>query len=138
MLKTRYKLLSALVLAAPLLVNTGVATTVQASSVNNAKASIVYKSYYSFENFETKLDGLVASGTISPSQENIILNLYYNNKITTRETFKAQLDALVAAGTITQNQAVSILNAFSGWGPSWQIPAHNNQTHNIKPHNPSK
>ncbi|BAH05662.1 hypothetical protein [Clostridium kluyveri] len=137
MLKMKYKLLSVLVLAAPLLVNTGIATTVQASPVNNAKTSIIYKSHYSFENFRTKLDGLVASGTISSNQENIILNLYYNNKITTKETFKAQLDALVAAGTITQSQAISILNAFSGWGSSWQIPAHS-QTYNIKPYNPSK
>ncbi|MFL0194734.1 hypothetical protein ACJDU8_03975 [Clostridium sp. WILCCON 0269] len=133
MLKMKYKLLSALVLTVPLLVNTGIATTVHASPANNVKTNIVYKSHYSFENFKTKLDGLAAAGSISPSQENIILNLYYNNKITTRETFKAQLDALVAAGSITQNQAVSILNAFSGWGPSWQVPAHN-----IKPHNPSK
>lgn len=132
MLKTRYKLLSALVLAAPLLVNTGIATTVQASSVNNAKASIVYKSYYSFANFKSKLDALVASGTINSSQENIILNLYYNGKITTRETFKAQLDALAAAGTITQSQAVSILNTFSGWGSTWKIPAPSKDSHDNK------
>lgn len=42
MLKIKYKLLSALVLAAPLLVNTGIATTVHAcDSSNNTKVSNV-------------------------------------------------------------------------------------------------
>ena len=93
------KILVSLLVVMPLLLNLGVAATVSASSINNTPYTY---NFYS-ESLETRLGTLVASGTISPSQENIILNLYYNNKITTRETFKAQLDALVAAGTITQN-----------------------------------
>ncbi|WP_368488705.1 hypothetical protein [Clostridium sp. BJN0013] len=147
MLKMKYKLLSALVLAAPLLVNTGIATTVHAcDSSNNTKVSnvvfrntgssnifdenafkhnssnIIYKSYVSFENFKAKLDTLATAGTITQAQETIILNLYYDGKITL-ETFEAQLDALVAVGTMTQSQAVSILNLFTIWQPTFEIPS---------------
>ncbi|MFL0197140.1 hypothetical protein ACJDU8_16475 [Clostridium sp. WILCCON 0269] len=44
MLKLKHKLLSALILAAPLLLNTGIATTVHASGVNNNIASVLCKS----------------------------------------------------------------------------------------------
>ena len=43
MLKMKYKLLSALILAAPLLLNTGIATTVHASDAKDA--SVVCQSY---------------------------------------------------------------------------------------------
>lgn len=174
MQRMKYKLLSTLVIAAPLLLNTGVTTTVHASSGKNSGCNSVSNNSrnnpgynnsrnnpgrsnpnddskfnnqgypdrintypihqytptiidtscnYSFSDFKTKLDNLVTAGIITQNQETIILNLYYNNKITTGETFKAQLGALVAAGTITTSQEYSILNVFTGWGSNWKIPA---------------
>ncbi|WP_368490248.1 hypothetical protein [Clostridium sp. BJN0013] len=165
MQRMKYKLLSTLVIAAPLLLNTGVTTTVHAnygknsgcnSISNNSRNNTGYSNpsdhskfndqgysdrintypvhqytptiihtscNYSFSDFKTKLDNLVVAGIITQDQETIILNLYYNNKITTGETFKAQLDALVSAGTTTASQEYSILNAFTSWGSNWKIPA---------------
>ncbi|WP_446897732.1 hypothetical protein ACSVC9_12145 [Clostridium sp. LBM24168] len=40
MLKIKHKLLSSLVIAAPLFLNTGIATTVHASSVNNKTCAV--------------------------------------------------------------------------------------------------
>ncbi|MFL0197845.1 hypothetical protein ACJDU8_20070 [Clostridium sp. WILCCON 0269] len=146
MLKMKYKLLPALVIAAPLLVNTGIATTVHActnnnstgisnigwrntgaynkgdgSTFSNSNSNIIYRSYFSFENFKTKLDALVTAGTISQDQEIIILNLYNKGDITS-ENFKVELDVLVTTGSITQSQEVSILNLFSILQPSLPAP----------------
>ncbi|MFL0198467.1 hypothetical protein ACJDU8_23320 [Clostridium sp. WILCCON 0269] len=131
MIKMKYKLISAIMLAAPLLANTGIATTVHACA--NTQPISHVSSYYTFANFEAKLNSLVAAGTITQSQESTILNLYYNGKITTRSTFKAELDALVAGGTITQSQELSILNLFTGWGSSWYIPAPSSGGGNYRP-----
>ncbi|EDK34987.1 hypothetical protein [Clostridium kluyveri] len=45
MLKMKYKIISAVMLATPLLLNTGIGTTVSACSANN-KPGVVYKSKY--------------------------------------------------------------------------------------------
>lgn len=141
MSRTKYKLISAVMLTAPLLLNTGIGTTVSAHPINNGVQPIVYKYNYTFANFQTKLDSLVTAGVITQSQETIVLNLYYSGQITTRSTFKAQLDALVAAGTITQSQEYSILNVFTAWGTNWELPAppnnpgHNGGSHNGAGHN---
>ncbi|MFL0198217.1 hypothetical protein ACJDU8_22030 [Clostridium sp. WILCCON 0269] len=132
-LKMKNKILTSLVIAVPLLLNTGVATTVSASSINNYSSNITYKYTYSFANFQTKLDALVVSGTITQAQKTTILDLYYNGKITIRETFKAQLDALVASGTIAQSQEYSILNVFTNWGSTWKIPAPTSGTRHDNP-----
>ncbi|MFL0195994.1 hypothetical protein ACJDU8_10515 [Clostridium sp. WILCCON 0269] len=127
MLKNKFKLISAIMLAAPLLVNTGIATTVHACT--NTQPITHVSAYYTFVNFEAKINSLVAAGSINQAQQSTILNLYYSGKITTKSTFKAELDALVAAGTITQSQEISILNLFTSWGSDWKIPApinHNN------------
>lgn len=123
MLKTKQKILASLVLAVPLLLNTGIATTVHASSSKNNVSSITYKYTYSSGNFYTKLDNLVTTKTITKVQKTTILNLYYNNKITTRTNFKTQLDVLVKSGAITKSQQYSILNSFTSWGSDWKIPA---------------
>ncbi|WP_368488015.1 hypothetical protein [Clostridium sp. BJN0013] len=144
MSRTKYKLLSAVMLATPLLLNTGIATTVSAHPINNGVQPVVYRYNYTFANFQTKLNALVTAGVITQSQETIILNLYYSGQITTRSTFKAQLDALVAAGTITQGQEYSILNVFTGWGTNWELPAppnepgHNGGSPNGSEHNHGK
>ncbi|MFL0198173.1 hypothetical protein ACJDU8_21790 [Clostridium sp. WILCCON 0269] len=132
MLKMKYKLLSALVIAAPLLLNTGIATTVHASSIDRHQqlesSKVLYNragahdSYYSLKNFSSKLDALVSAGTITESQETILLNLFYGDQLTS-ENFKSQLDVLVTAGTITQSQEYSILNVFTNWTSNWEIPS---------------
>ncbi|MFL0197566.1 hypothetical protein ACJDU8_18645 [Clostridium sp. WILCCON 0269] len=150
MQKMKYKLLTTLVIAAPLLLNTGVAATVHACSNNNSAwnstsnnsrnpgypsrvdtypvhhytPTIIYtSSNYSFVDFKTKLDTLVAAGTITQAQETTILNLYYNGQITANSDLKNKLDVLVTVGTITQSQEYSILSLFTNWGSSWKIPA---------------
>ncbi|MFL0197252.1 hypothetical protein ACJDU8_17055 [Clostridium sp. WILCCON 0269] len=45
MIKLKYKIISAAMIAAPLLLNTGIATTVHASPANN-KPGVVYNSKY--------------------------------------------------------------------------------------------
>ncbi|MFL0198607.1 hypothetical protein ACJDU8_24065 [Clostridium sp. WILCCON 0269] len=128
MLKNKYKLISAVMIAAPLLINTGIATTVHANPRYANPAPVSYNSYYyTFANFQTKLDSLVSAGTITQAQESIILNLYYSDKIGSYSTFKAQLDVLVTVGTITQSQEYSILNVFTSWGSSWELPAPSDQ-----------
>ncbi|MFL0197839.1 hypothetical protein ACJDU8_20040 [Clostridium sp. WILCCON 0269] len=169
MQKMKYKLLSALVIAAPLLLNTGFATTVHACSNSNSgwnstcnnrdnnqgwnstcnnrsnnpgcnnsghpnginvypvnyytPTTVYTSSDYSFADFKTKLDTLVASGIITQEQETTILNLYYNGQITTNSTLKNKLDILVTVGIITQSQEYSILSPFTSWGSCWKIPA---------------
>ncbi|MFL0198041.1 hypothetical protein ACJDU8_21105 [Clostridium sp. WILCCON 0269] len=124
MLKMKYKLLSALVIAAPLLVNTGIVTTVHAASCTNSTQTVISKvSCYSSVDFKTKLDTLVAEGVITQDQEIAILNLYYDGEITTISNFKTHLDTLVTVGTITTNHKISILNLFNNWGSNWQLSA---------------
>lgn len=111
MLKINNKMLVSLLIALPLLLNTGISKTVSASSIdNNSTAAYTYDFYA--ESLETRLDTLVESEIISQSQAAKILDIYYNYEITTKHDMKDQLEVLLEAGTITQNQEYSILNLF--------------------------
>jgi hypothetical protein len=128
MLKRKFNLISSLVVATPLVLSTGVYSTVHASSLNNgtsianktesikststnAKSSYSFN-YYSLKDLKTQLDSLITNGTITGSQESVILNLLSSGKLTP-ENFSSQLDILVTEGTITSYQKILILNLFN-------------------------
>jgi hypothetical protein len=137
MLRRKFNLISSLVVATPLVLSTGIYSTVHASSLINGtsvtnktesikltstKLSYVnsgsisksgYSSnYYSLKDLKAQLDSLVTNRTITESQESIISNLL-NDKNLTPENFKTQLNALVAKGTITSYSETLILNLFN-------------------------
>ncbi len=101
------KILTALLLTG-LLLNIGVTTTVSASSNDNKPYNY---NFYS-QSIETRLGTLVESGIISQAEATTIIDIYYNDEITTKKDMKKELDTLVTAKTITQNQEDSILNLF--------------------------
>lgn len=102
------KIFTALLITGSLLLNIGVTTTVSASSSDNTPYTY---SFYS-ESIETRLGTLVESGTISQAKATAIIEMYYNDEITTKNDMKNELDVLVKAKTITQSQEDSILNLF--------------------------
>ncbi|MFL0195016.1 hypothetical protein ACJDU8_05415 [Clostridium sp. WILCCON 0269] len=123
MLKMKNKVLASLVIALPLLLNIGISTTVSASSSSNNSYNTTYTYNYYSESLETRLDTLVSSGTISKAQATTILDMYYNDEITTKRDMKNELDALVTAGTITPSQEISILNLFINPDSNLEISA---------------
>ncbi|MFL0198608.1 hypothetical protein ACJDU8_24070 [Clostridium sp. WILCCON 0269] len=128
MIKMKYKLISAVMLAAPLLANTGIATTVHACA--NTQPISYSQTRYSFTSFQAKLDSLVKAGVISKAQEKSILAQYYNGKIGSRANLDAQLDALISSGVIPHSKKAPILNGFTGWGSNWYISVPNSGGHN--------
>jgi hypothetical protein len=107
MLKMRYKLISAMMILAPL-VSTGVTTTVQANPVN-IKSGIVYKTKYSYGDFKAQLDRLVKSGIINNYQESKILDVFKS-----QGDFKSGLDGLAAAHIINSFQESKVIGIFDG------------------------
>jgi competence protein ComGC len=107
MLKMKYKLISAVMVMAPIL-STGAAATVSAAPgkyVPEPKP-VVYK--YSYGSFKASLDKLVASGVINPYQESKVLSVFNNNK----SIFKDALHNLVTEGIINSDQESQILGAY--------------------------
>ncbi|AKN31416.1 hypothetical protein Ccar_11330 [Clostridium carboxidivorans P7] len=102
------KIFTALLITGSLLLTIGVTTTVSASSNDNMPYTY---NFYS-QSIETRLGTLVESGTISEAQASAIIDIYYNDEITTKKDMKNELDVLVTAKTITQSQEDSILNLF--------------------------
>ncbi|MFL0198124.1 hypothetical protein ACJDU8_21530 [Clostridium sp. WILCCON 0269] len=127
MIKLKYKLISAAMLAAPLLVNTGIATTVHACA--NTQPISYSQTCYSFDSLEAKLNALVAEGVISKAQETSILDQYYYGRIGSRANLDAELDALISSGVIPHGKKAPILNAFAGWGSNWYIAVPNSGGH---------
>lgn len=101
------KILTALLLTG-LLLNIGLTTTVSASSNDNKP----YTSIFYSQSIEARLGTLVESETISQAEATTIIDIYYNDEITTKKDMKKELDTLVTVKTITQNQEDSILNLF--------------------------
>ncbi|MCC9296677.1 hypothetical protein ACFHWD_19565 [Clostridium sp. MT-14] len=107
MLKMKYRLISAIMVLAPL-VSTGVTTTVQAKPANT-KSGIVYKTKYSYGNFKAQLDKLVKARIINNYQESKILNVFKS-----QGDFKTGLDRLVAAHIINSSQESKVIGIFNG------------------------
>lgn len=155
MLKRNLKLLSALVVAVPLLLNTGVVAAHAANSYKDTTSNTrgafnkpdfrgdFGKGNGQNEGFKTKLDTLVTAGTITEAQETAVLNLFTpstNNGTdgnsqtkpgNPKDDFKTKLDTLVTAGTITEAQETSVLNLFTQ--PSNNNTARNSQGKQEKP-----
>lgn len=108
MLKRKYKLISALVIAAPLFLNTGVTSMVHASGLNNAKPKTTCNS--KDKQKQTSAKAAIVKATPAKA-DTIKCNYKFGNY--SYDQFKVKLDAPVSQGVITKAQETTILNLFT-------------------------
>ncbi|WP_338432781.1 hypothetical protein [Clostridium tyrobutyricum] len=107
MLKRKYKLISALVIAAPLFLNTGVTSMVHASGLNSNKPNTTCNSRDKQK--QTSAKAAIVKATPAKA-DTIKCNYKFGNY--SYDQFKVKLDTPVSQGVITKAQETTILNLF--------------------------